>query len=101
MADQQDKTDAEGSFPIGGGGIKDVRKLNIKMGFRTLSSPRKVDKGRTEHNSMTQGWPPPVISTPVLDFLLPLYQLLQSLTDSLSHTRDWLPQSCEDDVGAS
>lgn len=70
MADQQDKGDAEGSFPIGGGGIKDVRKLNIKMGFKTLSSPRKVDKGRTEHNSMAQGWAPTVISTPVLDFFL-------------------------------
>jgi hypothetical protein len=56
MADQRDKGDAEGSFPIGGGGIKDVRKLNIKMGFRTLSSPRKAaDKGRTEHSSIAQG----------------------------------------------
>jgi hypothetical protein len=55
MADQKDKGDAEGSFPIGGGGIKDVRKMNIKMGFRTLSSPRKGDKGRIQHNSMGPG----------------------------------------------
>jgi hypothetical protein len=50
MTDQHDSGDAEGSFPISGGGIKDVkeapRKLNLKMGFRTLSSPRRVDKGR-------------------------------------------------------
>jgi hypothetical protein len=49
MAEQLDKGEAEGSFPIGGGGIKDIRKLNIKMGFRTLSSPRRADKGRSEH----------------------------------------------------
>jgi hypothetical protein len=56
MGDQLDSGDAEGSFPIREGGIKDVkegsRKLNIKMSFRTLSSPRKADKGRLQHNSM-------------------------------------------------
>jgi hypothetical protein len=56
MGDQQDLRDAEVSCPIREGGIKDVkegsRKLNIKMSFRTLSSPRKADKGRLEHNSM-------------------------------------------------
>jgi hypothetical protein len=46
MADEHDKRDAESSFPIGGGGIKDVKKGNIKKSFRSLSSPRKVDKGR-------------------------------------------------------
>jgi len=48
MADQHDKRDAEGSFPIGGVGVRDVKKLNIKKSFRALSSPRKVDKGRLQ-----------------------------------------------------
>ena len=48
MADEHDKRDAGGRFPISGGGIKDVKKLNIKMSFRSLSSPRKVDKGRLQ-----------------------------------------------------
>ena len=46
MADQHDKRDAQGSFPVGGGYTKDVKKLNIKKSFRSLSSPRKVEKGR-------------------------------------------------------
>jgi hypothetical protein len=49
MADQHDKRDAETNFPIGGGGVKDVKKLNIKKSFRSLSSPRKVDKGRLQN----------------------------------------------------
>lgn len=48
MADEHDKREAEGSFPIGGGGAKDVKKRNIKKSFRSLSSPRKVEKGRFE-----------------------------------------------------
>lgn len=48
MADQHDKRDTESSFPIGGGSTKDVKKLNIKKSFRSLSSPRKVDKGRLQ-----------------------------------------------------
>jgi hypothetical protein len=46
MAEQHDKRDAEGSFSISGGGIKDTKRLNLKKSFRSLSSPRKVDKGR-------------------------------------------------------
>ena len=48
MADQHDKRDAEGSFPIGGGYTKDVKKVSIKRSFRSLSSPRKVDKGKLQ-----------------------------------------------------
>jgi hypothetical protein len=48
MCDQLDSGDAEGSLPIREGS----RKLNIKMSFRTLSSPRKADKGRLQHNGM-------------------------------------------------
>jgi hypothetical protein len=55
MADQHDKRDSEGSFPIGGGGIKDVKKLNIKMSFRSLSSSRKVDKGRLQTQFYASG----------------------------------------------
>jgi len=49
MADQLDKRDAEGNFPVGGGCTKDAKKVNIKRSFRSLSSPRKVDKGRLQH----------------------------------------------------
>jgi hypothetical protein len=48
MADQHDKRDAESSFPNGGVVVKDVKKLSIKKSFRSLSSPRRVDKGKLQ-----------------------------------------------------
>ena len=48
MAEQHDKRDAESSFPLGGVGVKDAKKLSIKKSFRSLSSPRKVEKGRLQ-----------------------------------------------------
>lgn len=55
MAHQHDKGDADGSFPVGGGCAKDVKKLSIKRSFRSLSSPRKVDKGRLQTQSYESG----------------------------------------------
>jgi hypothetical protein len=55
MADQHDKRDAEGSFPVSGSGIKDTKKLTLKKSFRALSSPRKVEKGRLQTEYYVSG----------------------------------------------
>lgn len=41
---------ADGDFPISGGDIKEVkdgpRRLNLKMNFKNITSPKKIEKGR-------------------------------------------------------
>jgi hypothetical protein len=69
MADQHDKRDVEGSFPIGGGSTKDVKKLSIKKSFRSLSSPRKVDKGRLQTQWYESGRGDHLLSAHQLQFI--------------------------------
>jgi hypothetical protein len=46
MAHQRDKEEPGGRFPFGRAIVRDVKKFQFKISFKSLSSPKKANKGK-------------------------------------------------------